>query len=77
MRIEQNGMYYEDYNPDCYCEVVCGPNGQMFGFIQCVDANTGEKKRYWGFWDASEVEKSIKFIMDRGGKWPSLIPKNN
>jgi hypothetical protein len=77
---ESRDMVFDDADPRCvvfFCEGIGGP----FAFIQCLDLGLPESghsvpdiKRYWGPWDSNAPETSMKHILVRGGKWPTLPP---
>lgn len=71
VRVEVNGMLYEDYHPDCKC-ITSRTNSGSYAFIQVLDLNTSMHKRYWGKFDIENPEASIAHIMTYGGPWPSL-----
>lgn len=71
LRVEVNGMLYEDYHPDCKC-ITSQTDTGTYAFLQVLDQGTGMHKRYWGRFDVERPEASIKRIMTLGGKWPSL-----
>lgn len=72
---------YDD--SDSRCGLWLAHNGrETCAFISVLDiGNAGTRhaepyeKRYWGPYDAEDPERSIQWIMDRGGKWPAL-PKS-
>ena len=71
-----NNMFYEDYNPRCkfvHGTLMYAPMaGQDVAYIQCIDLNTDEEKRYWGVFDFNDIEGSVKNIMKYGDRWPKL-----
>ena len=46
--------------------------GVDVAYIQCIDVNIDEEKRYWGLFDVEDVEGSIRKILKFGHKWPRL-----
>lgn len=78
MKIQVNGMIYDEAIRDCQCQLATTQN-ELFAFIQCLDLGmdgqeTPIKKRYWGRYDHDDKEESIRAIMQNGGKWP-LLPQ--
>jgi len=76
---EQN-MVFDDVDPRCVVHTCFGLNG-IYGFVQCLDLGWPEGrlevpgiKRYWGPWDVEYPEDSVRQIMAKGGKWPTLPP---
>ena len=72
----ENGMFYEDYHPRCKCILgtlmYASNEGVDVAYIQCIDVNIDEEKRYWGLFDVEDVEGSIRKILKFGHKWPRL-----
>ena len=56
------------------CEIR--KNGRGVAFVQCIDTGAqGEHRfvrRYWGPWDRTQPDESIRAILDNGPKWPDL-----
>ncbi|TDX22471.1 hypothetical protein DFO67_1294 [Modicisalibacter xianhensis] len=71
VKVEVNGMLYEDYHPDCKC-IHSRTSSGSYAFIQVLDMETQMVKRYWGPFDIERPEASIESIMRTGGKWPPL-----
>ncbi|TQV85222.1 hypothetical protein FKG94_03260 [Exilibacterium tricleocarpae] len=77
-----DNLVFDECSPDCHLQVEQS-QGQLFAFVQCVDASLQEHrsgknrgtKRYWGKFDWSTKEESIRAILHYGGKWPTL-PKS-
>lgn len=67
--IKVNNLVYDSENNDCKC-ILSDTQGKLYAFIQVLDGD--KKKYYWGSYDHDSPEKSIKAIMEYGGKWPSL-----
>ncbi|EMX0133983.1 hypothetical protein AAFW79_004961, partial [Salmonella enterica] len=52
MKIQVNGMIYDESNRDCQCHLADAQH-EVFAFIQCLDVGMDGtaspiKKRYWG-----------------------------
>lgn len=76
MHIETpSNLIFDDTDPRCFIKLETGPHGIPFAFVQCVDSNTGEKRRYWGHWSYNEPEQAMTDILNWGGKWPNLPPQ--
>jgi hypothetical protein len=45
----------------------------QFAFITVIDDSTDTIKRYCGVFDINDFERSIREIMDIGGKWPHVF----
>ncbi len=71
VRVEVNGMLYQDDHPDCLFIQSSTVSGS-YAFIQAFDTSTNMAKRYWGPFNIEQPEASIKAIMQNGGKWPAL-----
>lgn len=71
MLVKIGGLLYDEEDPQCF-KILNSAQGEMFAFVQVIDIGTGEPKRYWGAWDASDEVGSMFEIMTVGGKWPQL-----
>lgn len=71
VKVEVNGMVYEDNHPNCQF-IQSRTIGGNYAFIQVLDTRTQMVKRYWGPFDVEYPAASIERIMRNGGKWPSL-----
>lgn len=75
MRIEINGLVYDDSDDLCLC-LLSQSQGKLYAFLQVIDTGMdGEQrftKRYWGEYSHEAPEAYVKRIMENGGKWPSL-----
>lgn len=71
VRVEVNGMLYEDHHPDCLF-IESNTTSGRYAFIQVLDTSTNMVKRYWGPFNIEQPKASIEGIMRNGGKWPSL-----
>ena len=77
---DHNNLVFDEGSPLCLLQVEQS-QGQLFAFVQCVDASLEEHragknrgtKRYWGRFDWNAKEASIKAILHNGGKWPDLV----
>jgi hypothetical protein len=77
---DDRDMVFDDADPRCAVFTCPGLKG-TYGFVQCLDLAWPEArlvvpeiKRYWGSWDVECPEESIRRIMVKGGKWPTLPP---
>lgn len=65
---------------DSRCGLWLAQSGrELYAFIQVLDIGGAGcrhpepfQKRYWGPYSHDNPESSIRWIMDRGGKWPDL-----
>lgn len=78
MRVEVGNMVFDDTDGQCLC-ILAQSEGKLFAFLQVLDLGAAHArfersmtKRYWGEWDWDNVERSIRNIMEWGGKWPTL-----
>lgn len=69
IKVEVNSLVYDSSNPKCMC-ILADSQSKLFAFLQVLDGDM--TKRYWGEYDHDTPEKSIKEIMEWGGKWPHL-----
>lgn len=76
VKVEVNGMRYEDHHPDCRF-IPSRTSSGSYAFIQVIDISTNMLKRYWGPFNIEQPERSIENIMRNGGKWPSLPVANH
>lgn len=72
LRIEVNGLLYEEGHPDCLL-IQSSTSSGSYAFVQVLDIDTQMVKRYWGPFDIEQPETSIENIMRHGGNWPALL----
>lgn len=72
-----SGLLYDDANPLCG-KILDRSQGQNFAFVQCVEEKHPDDypRRYWGRWDFEDEERSMREILECGGKWPNLPAKH-
>lgn len=73
IKVEVNNMVFDSTNPACKL-ILSDSQGKLYGFVECIDASSGQAKRYWGEYSHDDARASIKRIMEWGGKWPELPP---
>ncbi|OQX33922.1 MAG: hypothetical protein B0D91_13345 [Oceanospirillales bacterium LUC14_002_19_P2] len=74
-----NNLVFDDNSADCLLHVAQS-QGQLFAFIQCIDASLEKyqagnyrlTKRYWGQFAWNDQEHCIREIMRNGGKWQNV-----
>lgn len=70
MIIEQGRMTYDESDDRCIC-ILKRSVGQTFAFIQCVDDDTQNIKRFFGPFQHEFRTESITEIMKLGATWPA------
>lgn len=79
MVVKQNDMTYDESDKRCkvYTCQTHATRGYatcvQFAFITVIDDSTDTIKRYCGVFDINDFERSIREIMDIGGKWPHVF----
>lgn len=74
-----NNLEFDSEHDRCRL-IISRTQGKEYAFIQCIDLgfgqehtlDTGHEKQYWGEYDSTAPEESIKAIMGYGGQWPNL-----
>ena len=75
--IETCNLVFDSESPRCWMVLSC-TQGRDYALVQCLDIGTGRdfdnarEKNYWGEYDETHPEASVKAIMERGGNWPDL-----
>lgn len=75
--VETCNLVFDAEDPRCRM-VLSRTQGRDYAFVQCLDIGTGRnfdnarEKNYWGEYDETHPEASVKAIMERGGNWPDL-----
>ena len=75
-------FFYDESDPDCILMIHPFENGRGVAFVQCIDTGAQSEhrfvRRYWGPWDQTQPDESIRAILDNGPKWPDLpAPPDN
>lgn len=68
-------LYWDDVSDsfDGWMNLLRQLGGDLFiNFGQEHTLDTGHEKQYWGEYDSTAPEESIKAIMGYGGQWPNL-----
>lgn len=77
MRVEtENGLVYDSNDSRCrqlIKQVKEEGGSDSVAIIKCFDAKKGHPSIYYGIYDSSEPEKSIKAIMSGGADFYSAL----
>ena len=79
MKIRESRFTYDDSDPRCFIMVSSSKACQdltdelEIAYIVCIEHVTKQLKYYWGVWDNTDQENSIRKIMRTGGDWPEIF----